>query len=68
MEKLLIIFGGLSSEHDVSCLSVASVISNVNYNRFELKCIGITREGRWLLTEASAEEIKSGEWEIEQIM
>ena len=63
MEKLLIIFGGLSSEHDVSCLSVASVISNVNYNRFELKCIGITREGRWLLTEASAEEIKSGEWE-----
>ena len=63
MEKLLIIFGGLSSEHDVSCLSAASVTSNVDYNRFELKCIGITREGRWLLTEASAEEIKSGEWE-----
>lgn len=62
MEKLLIIFGGLSSEHDVSCLSAASVTSNVDNNRFELKCIGITREGRWLLTEASAEEIKSGAW------
>ena len=62
MEKLLVIFGGLSPEHDVSCLSAASLTSNVDRSRFELKCLGITREGRWLLTEATSEEIKSGEW------
>ena len=62
MEKLLVIFGGLSPEHDVSCLSAASLTSNVDRSKFELKCLGITREGRWLLTEATSEEIKSGEW------
>ena len=62
MEKLLVIFGGLSPEHDVSCLSAASLTSNIDRSKFELKCLGITREGRWLLTEATSEEIKSGEW------
>lgn len=63
MEKLLVIFGGLSPEHDVSCLSAASVIEHLDLNIFEVKCVGITREGEWLLTEATGKEIKSGEWE-----
>ena len=62
MEILLVIFVGLSPEHDVSCLSAASLTSNTYRSTFELKCLGITREGRWLLTEATSEEIKSGEW------
>ena len=62
MEKLLVIFGGLSPEHDVSCLSAASVIEHLDLNIFEVKCVGITREGEWLLTEATGKEIKSGAW------
>lgn len=61
--KVLVIFGGVSPEHDVSRVSAASVLSNIDRERFEVKVLGITREGRWLLTGATSESISSGQWE-----
>ncbi|MEZ3497395.1 MAG: hypothetical protein K1V97_07470, partial [Lachnospiraceae bacterium] len=29
MKNILVLFGGVSSEHDVSCVSAASVIANI---------------------------------------
>lgn len=58
-----VIFGGASSEHEVSRVSAANVLENINKDIYEVKVIGITKEGCWYLTEASAEEIKSGDWE-----
>ena len=62
MKKVLIIFGGISSEHDVSCLSAASIVSNMDADSFDIRCVGITEEGSWLLTEADSGLIKSGDW------
>ena len=45
--KIAIVFGGRSSEHDVSLMSAASVIRAINKERYELVYIGITREGEW---------------------
>lgn len=47
--RLCIIFGGASSEHEVSCMSAASVISNLNSDRYELFCLGILKDGRQFL-------------------
>ena len=60
--NIAVLFGGRSSEHEVSCSSVCNVLNllNKNYNVYK---IGITKEGRWLLTEAPLAEIKSGAWE-----
>ncbi|MBR4940769.1 MAG: D-alanine--D-alanine ligase A, partial [Clostridia bacterium] len=41
--KVLVIFGGVSPEHDVSCVSAASVLSNIDRSRFEVKTFGITK-------------------------
>ena len=51
MEKtrLLILFGGQSAEHEVSCRSAVTVIRAVNPEKYELLLVGITKEGRWLL-------------------
>lgn len=49
--KLCILFGGRSGEHDVSLKSAASVISALDPSEYEIKVIGITREGRFAGTE-----------------
>ena len=62
--KLAVIFGGISSEHDISCLSAASILRNLDKSKYEIHAVGITREGRWFyLPTCDADRIESGEWE-----
>ena len=63
MDKLTlaVVFGGQSSEHEISCLSAATIIRNINKEAYELLLIGITREGRWLLAK-DLEDVVSGAW------
>lgn len=64
-EKLtvVILFGGQSSEHDVSCKSAVTIINSLNTDKYNPVLIGITKEGRWLLT-GSADQITDGTWRI----
>ncbi len=48
---MLLLFGGRSSEHEVSCLSARSVLAAVDRDRYEVLAVGITRDGRWTLTD-----------------
>jgi D-alanine-D-alanine ligase len=48
-----IIFGGKSSEHEVSLASAASIISAINREKYEIVPIGITKAGRWVLGEGA---------------
>lgn len=59
--KVLIIFGGKSTEHEVSRLSAASVLNNIKGH--EVTKIGITKDGKWFRTEADTQAISSGDWE-----
>ena len=59
--KVAVLFGGQSSEHEVSCRSALTIIKNMDKERYEQLLVGITKEGRWLLTE-SAEAIENGSW------
>jgi len=56
-----VIFGGQSSEHDVSCVSATTIIENIDKNAYETILIGITKEGAWKKVE-SVEKIKDGSW------
>ena len=57
-----ILFGGVSSEHEVSCLSAASIIPNVPEDKYELVTVGITKDGRWLRYEGDVDLIANGKW------
>ena len=48
-----ILFGGRSGEHEVSLRSARSVIDAFDPERYEIVPIGIDKQGRWLLGEAS---------------
>lgn len=64
-KTVAIIFGGVSSEHEVSRKSAASVLRNLDGEKYDVIEIGITKDGRWLETAASPEAIETGEWENE---
>lgn len=46
--KIGIIYGGMSTEHEVSKASAKSVITNLNKDKYEVYEIYITKEGEWL--------------------
>jgi D-alanine-D-alanine ligase len=45
---LIVLFGGRSAEHDVSCVTAAHVIRATNPLMYRIVAIGITREGDWV--------------------
>jgi len=59
-----VLFGGRSGEHEVSLVSAASVIRALDPEKYEAVPIGITKDGRWLVSAKShkmlADVLKSG--------
>ena len=43
-----VIFGGMSSEHSISCLSAANVVAAIDRERFDVSGVGITPDGVWV--------------------
>ncbi len=50
-------FGGRSTEHAISCVSAGSVLAALDPDEFEVVPVGITREGRWVLTAGDAQSL-----------
>ena len=48
MKRVAILCGGPGSEHEISCLSAAGVLSAIDRDHYEPILIGITRNGDWL--------------------
>lgn len=48
-ETIAILFGGRSSEHEISCLSAGGVLTAIDRNKYEVVLIGITKSGKWVL-------------------
>ncbi len=61
--RVAVIFGGASSEHDVSLVSASNVIKSIPQDKYEVILIGITKNGRWLYYPGSVDKIPGGEWE-----
>jgi len=55
MSKLnvCVIFGGKSTEHDISVISAKNIIDNMDKDLYDINMIYITRDGQWKLCEGS---------------
>lgn len=64
MSKLdiCVIFGGVSTEHEISLLSARNVIGSLDRERYRVWMVGITREGRWLLYEGDPAALPDDGW------
>ena len=57
----MVIFGGNSTEHEISCKSVINIINNIDIYRYNIIIVGITKEGKWLLVK-SIDSIIDNTW------
>lgn len=61
-ERVLLLFGGVSSEHDISLLSAASVLRHIPAEDYDVLPVGITKDGRWYLYDGGADQLPDDEW------
>jgi D-alanine-D-alanine ligase len=55
--RVALLFGGRSAEHEVSCLSAASVLAALDPAEYEPVLVGIDKDGRWHLLPGPPEEL-----------
>ncbi len=56
----MVLFGGRSAEHDVSCVSARHVVAAADPDKYLVEPVGITRQGRWVRAEAALEALGGG--------
>lgn len=61
-KTVCVIFGGASSEYEVSLMSSSSIIRNLDTEKFDILTLGITKDGRWFLYSGGVENIENGTW------
>ncbi len=59
--RLIVLFGGRSAEHDVSCVSARHVVAATDPDRYEIIPVGIDRDGQWVLAESASEALTAGD-------
>ena len=64
MIKLGVIYGGISTEHDVSEMSAKSVIENLDKEKYELHEIYINKYGKWF---EDGEKIQNLVWTLKDM-
>ncbi len=57
---LVVLFGGESAEHDVSCTTAAHVLRAADPERYRITPIGISTEGQWALAHEATEALTHG--------
>ena len=60
--RLAVLFGGHSSEYEVSLQSAAAVLDAIDEEKYDVFPIGITREGDWFRYAGGTDKIADGSW------
>jgi D-alanine-D-alanine ligase len=57
---LVVLYGGQSAEHDVSCTTAAHVLRAADPAKYRITPVGISRDGRWAIDTASQRALTAG--------
>jgi len=58
--RLVVLFGGRSAEHEVSCTTAAHVLAAADPDRYLIEAVGITREGTWVRSDEACAALEAG--------
>lgn len=61
-QTILVVFGGKSSEHDISLISARGVIGNLPAGKYEVRMMGIARDGRSYAYDGPLELLEGDRW------
>lgn len=62
--RLVVLYGGQSAEHDVSCISAAHVVRALDPRRYDIDAVAITRDGRWVRSDAVQRALRAAPGEL----
>lgn len=65
-KKIAVLFGGQSTEHEVSRVSAASVLRNIDIGKYDIYPVGITKDGKWFEYSGNIDNIENGKWETDE--
>ena len=57
---VIVLFGGESAEHDVSCVTAAHVLRALDPDKYRITAVGITRQGAWMLAHDAMSALAKG--------
>ncbi len=61
-KTVAVLFGGVSSEHDISLISAANVIGAIDKGKYNVIQLGISKTGEWFIFTGSASELPNDNW------
>ena len=64
--KLAVLFGGCSSEYDISLQSAHAVLTHLDPGKYEPVPLGITRDGRWFLYRGPFDALLDDSWHTDE--
>jgi len=62
-KNVIVLYGGVSAEHEISKISAANIISNIPEEKYNIIPVYITKDGRWLLYDGSIDNIRNIRWD-----
>ena len=66
--RVLLLFGGRSSEHGVSCTSAGNVLRALDRERFDVIPVGIARDGTWLLQPDDPDALRIADGQLPSVI
>ncbi|MEG2311038.1 MAG: D-alanine--D-alanine ligase family protein, partial [Clostridia bacterium] len=61
-KKVLVVFGSMSSEHEISCLSAYNIVVNLDNKKYRVDKIGIDKNGVWFRYKGNNAHLKDNTW------
>ncbi len=58
--RLIVVFGGRSAEHDVSCATASHVLAAADPAHYEIEAVGVTRQGQFVQAEEAMAALAKG--------
>jgi D-alanine-D-alanine ligase len=59
--RIVVLFGGQSAEHEVSCISAVHVLKALDRDRYDVLPVGIRPDGRWVRSDSALAMLAGGD-------
>lgn len=65
--RVLVLFGGESGEHGISCATAAGVVEAIDHDRFEVVTVGITPQGQWVPVDFNSDQFQLSDTGVAEV-
>lgn len=63
MKKILVLFGGKSLEHNISCKSAKTILENIDKSKFKVTAVGIDKTNNWYIFHDNLDLLINNKWQ-----